>query len=102
MVSRPPTFCPDCGTRLESTTFDDRERMRCSTCEAIVWHNPVPCAGVAVVDRSGRSPPSSASSAASPGVGEWTIPGGHVEIGEEPAEAAARELAGDRHRRRYR
>jgi len=94
MVSRPPTFCPDCRTRLESTTFDDRERMRCSTCEAIVWHNPVPCAGVAVVDRSGPEPTVlCVERGVPPGVGEWTIPGGHVEIGEEPAEAAARELA---------
>ncbi|QLG49132.1 NUDIX domain-containing protein [Natrinema halophilum] len=94
MVSRPPTFCPDCGARLETITFDDRERMQCPTCETIVWHNPVPCAGVAVVDSSGPEPAVlCVERGIPPGVGEWTIPGGHIEIGEEPAAAAARELA---------
>ncbi|ELY87426.1 NUDIX domain-containing protein [Natrinema altunense] len=93
MVSRPPTFCPDCGTRLESIRFDGRERMRCPPCDAIVWHNPVPCAGVAVVDRSGPEPAVlCVERGVPPGVGEWTIPGGHMEIGEEPPAAAAREL----------
>ncbi|WP_254761787.1 NUDIX domain-containing protein [Natrinema marinum] len=93
MVSRPPTFCPDCGTHLEQTTIDDRERMRCPDCRAVVWHNPVPCAGVAVVDRSGREPAVlCVERGVPPGVGEWTIPGGHIETGEEPPEAAAREL----------
>ncbi|MDF9744430.1 NUDIX hydrolase [Natrinema salsiterrestre] len=93
MVSRPPTFCPDCATRLETVTFDERERRRCPNCETVVWHNPVPCAGVAVVDRSGRDPAVlCVERGVPPGVGEWTIPGGHMEIGEEPATAAAREL----------
>lgn len=93
MVSRPPTFCPDCGTRLESFTFENRERKRCPACERIAWHNPVPCAGVAVVDRSGtESAVLCVERGVPPGVGEWTIPGGHMEIGEEPPEAAAREL----------
>jgi len=30
--------------------------------------------------------------AAEPGVGDWTIPGGHLERDESPAEGAAREL----------
>ncbi|MGQ3411102.1 NUDIX domain-containing protein [Natrinema sp. LN54] len=93
MVSRPPTFCPDCGTRLESTPIETRERMRCPNCEAIVWHNPVPCAGVAVVDATGPEPAVlCVERGVPPGVGEWTIPGGHMETGEEPATAAAREL----------
>jgi ADP-ribose pyrophosphatase YjhB (NUDIX family) len=91
MVSRPPTFCPDCGTRLESTRADGRDRMRCPDCEAVVWHNPVPCAGVAVVDRSNGAV-LCVERGVPPGVGEWTIPGGHMEVGEEPPAAAAREL----------
>ncbi|MXV61684.1 NUDIX domain-containing protein [Natronorubrum sp. JWXQ-INN-674] len=93
MVSRPAEYCPHCGTSLETITFDARERERCPACEDVIWHNPVPCASVAVVDRSGSEPAVlCVERAVPPGVGEWTIPGGHMEIGEEPAVAAAREL----------
>lgn len=94
MVSRPPTFCPDCGDALETIVFDGRERMRCPDCDRIVWHNPAPCAVVAVVDRTGPDPAVlCVERGVPPGVGEWTLPGGHIEIGEEPETAAARELA---------
>ncbi|SEH16472.1 ADP-ribose pyrophosphatase YjhB, NUDIX family [Natronorubrum sediminis] len=93
MVSRPARFCPRCGGSLETTTFDGRERARCSTCEEIIWHNPVPCASVAVVDRSRPDPAVlCVERDVPPGVGEWTLPGGHMEIGEDPAVAAVREL----------
>ncbi|WP_339102414.1 NUDIX hydrolase [Haloterrigena salinisoli] len=93
MVSRPPTFCPDCGTRLEKTRVDNRDRKRCPACETVVWHNPIPCASVAVVDRSrDDAAVLCVERGVPPGVGEWTLPGGHIEIGEEPAAAAAREL----------
>ncbi|WP_049921954.1 NUDIX domain-containing protein [Halopiger djelfimassiliensis] len=95
MVSRPPDYCPRCGDGLETIAFDGRERKRCPTCEDVVWHNPVPCAGVAVVDRttSGSEPAVlCVERGVPPGVGEWTLPGGHMEVGEEPETAAAREL----------
>ncbi|QFU81587.1 NUDIX domain-containing protein [Natronorubrum aibiense] len=93
MVSRPADYCPRCGTSLETITFDARERRRCPTCEDVVWHNPVPCASVAVVDRLRPEPAVlCVERAVPPGVGEWTLPGGHMEVGEEPAAAAVREL----------
>ena len=92
MVSRPPTFCPQCGDALETTTIEDRERKYCSVCERVVWHNPVPCATVAVVDPD-ESAVLCVERGVPPGVGEWTLPGGHMEIGESPEAAAARELA---------
>lgn len=94
MVSRPADYCPTCGASLESATVDGRERERCPDCEAVVWHNPVPCASVAVVDRSRADPAVlCVERGVPPGVGEWTLPGGHMEVGEEPAAAAVRELA---------
>ncbi|SDR34228.1 NUDIX domain-containing protein [Natronobacterium texcoconense] len=93
MVSRPADYCPHCGTALERITFDGRNRSHCPTCERVVWHNPVPCAGVAVVDRSQPEPAVlCVERAVPPGVGEWTIPGGHLEVGEKPEVGAAREL----------
>ncbi|OIB58435.1 NUDIX domain-containing protein [Natrialba sp. SSL1] len=92
MVSRPPAFCPQCGDALETATIEDRERKYCSVCERVVWHNPVPCATVAVVDPD-ESAVLCVERGVPPGVGEWTLPGGHMEIGESPEAAAARELA---------
>lgn len=93
MVNYPPDFCPYCGTALETIAFDGRDRRHCENCDRIVRHNPVPCAGVAVVDRrNGERRVLCVERAVPPGVGEWTLPGGHVELDEEPAAAAAREL----------
>ncbi|WP_265108881.1 NUDIX domain-containing protein [Halosolutus halophilus] len=94
MVSRPPTFCPHCGDSLETVAVDGRERERCLDCDRVIWHNPVPCAAVAVVDRTEPDPAVlCVERGVPPGVGEWTLPGGHVEIDEAPEAAAARELA---------
>ncbi|RQG89114.1 NUDIX domain-containing protein [Natrarchaeobius halalkaliphilus] len=93
MVSRPPQYCPRCGSPLETITFESRERKRCSPCGAVIWHNPVPCAGVAVVDRSRAEPAVlCVERGVPPGIGEWTLPGGHMEIDENPETTAAREL----------
>ncbi|WP_306053684.1 NUDIX domain-containing protein [Natronococcus wangiae] len=93
MVSRPPRFCPRCGDGLESIRVEERERERCPGCERVIWHNPVPCATVAVVDRTGSEPAVlCVERGVPPGVGEWTLPGGHMEIDEQPETAAAREL----------
>lgn len=52
--------------------------------------DPIPCAGAVVRDGAGRllvvrrrNPPAA---------GAWSLPGGRVEPGEQPAEAAAREV----------
>lgn len=54
-----------------------------------MYRNPIPCAGVAVVDGYEvllvkRGVP--------PDEGKWGVPGGHLEYDETPAEAAVREL----------
>ncbi len=90
MTTFPATYCPDCGTRLEERRVEDRDRRYCPGCERVVWHTPVPGAGVAVVGGEGVL---CGRRAIEPGRGNWAVPGGHVEAGEAPAEAAARELA---------
>ncbi|THE65100.1 NUDIX domain-containing protein [Salinadaptatus halalkaliphilus] len=91
MVSRPAEFCPRCGSALETITLEGRDRTHCPACEEVVWHTPVPCAAVAVVDRA-ASAVLCVERDVPPGVGEWTLPGGHMEVGEAPEAAAAREL----------
>ncbi|WP_435365043.1 NUDIX domain-containing protein [Haloarchaeobius sp. DYHT-AS-18] len=89
MTRSPASFCPDCGTETESTHVDGRDRRFCPACERIVWHNPIPTAGVAVVGDEGVL---LGQRDVDPGIGEWGVPGGHMEADETPEEAAAREL----------
>jgi ADP-ribose pyrophosphatase YjhB (NUDIX family) len=83
-------YCPYCGTALTSRHVDGRDRQYCPKCDRVVWRNPVPTAGVAVVDESGVL---LTRRTVEPGVGQWVVPGGHLEHDESPREAAVRELA---------
>ncbi|WP_440988650.1 NUDIX hydrolase [Haloarchaeobius baliensis] len=89
MTSYPASFCPDCGTGLVDRAVDGRERRFCEACERVVWHNPAPCAGVAVVGAEGVL---LAQRDVAPGRGRWGVPGGHLEADEPAPVAAAREL----------
>lgn len=84
-----PSHCAQCGAPLDDRQFDGRERKWCPDCERPVFRNAVPCAGVAVVDDDEVL---LVQRAADPGAGEWSTPGGHLEVEEEPRVAAAREL----------
>lgn len=95
MVSWPPTHCPHCGGRLESR--EHRGHYRCGDCDEYVFHNPAPNARVVVVDGDAALLVEIAdeSRLADPPYDEpstWMTPGGHVELGEQPAVTAAREL----------
>lgn len=85
----PAEFCPRCGSPLESTRFEGRDRRYCEACDRIVFQQPGVAANVAVVDgedvllvQRGRPPHE----------GSWALPGGAVEHDEPLAVAAAREL----------
>ena len=89
MTVRPATFCPDCGHSLDSRQFEGRERRYCGDCDRLIFQQPVPAAGVAVVDGTDvllvqRTGPPFAET--------WAIPAGIMEHDERPAETAAREL----------
>ena len=89
MTIRPAKFCPDCGSSLGSQQFEGRERRFCGSCDRIVFQQPMPAAGVAVVDETDvllirRMGPPFAET--------WAIPAGVMEYNERPAETAAREL----------
>lgn len=84
-----PSYCPRCGTALDDRYLDGRERKYCGDCEHPVFRNAVPCAGVAVVDGERVL---LVRRTVEPGVGDWSLPGGHLEVEEEPRVAAAREL----------
>ncbi|WP_290810148.1 NUDIX domain-containing protein [Halovivax sp.] len=89
MVAVDADYCPICGAKLGTTTFEGRERRYCPDCDEIVWRNPVPTAGVVVVRDGDRV---LVAERAPSRDGEWTVPGGYVEHDESASDAAAREL----------
>lgn len=89
MTTYPANYCPQCGTELAAREIEGRDRQYCPDCERVVWRNPAPTAGVAVVGDAGVL---LTERAVEPGVGDWAVPGGHLEVEESPREAAVREL----------
>ncbi len=81
-------FCPRCATPLEVAQMFDMRRQRCPACGWV--HYPLPNiastvvifhqGGVVLVQRD-----------IEPDRGIWHLPIGHVEYGEDPADAAIRE-----------
>lgn len=90
MTTDPASFCPRCGTDLTDRHVDGRARRFCAACDRVVWQNPAPGAGVGVVDPDAGV--LLVQRAIEPGVGEWAVPGGYMEIEETPAVGAVREL----------
>ncbi len=84
-----PLYCSACGTRLEAMVEEGHWRGWCPRCEAVRYRNPT--VGVAtiiweddqllLVERNEKTRR-----------GQWCIPCGHVEWGEDVRFAAAREL----------
>lgn len=90
MTTSQADFCPDCGSELAERHVDGRDRRYCERCEHVVWQNPAPGAGVAVVDPDRGVLLTRRD--IEPGIGEWALPGGYLEVEETPQVGAAREL----------
>ena len=84
-----PTYCPRCATALEPRPEHGVERPTCPKCGFIWYRNPVPAAGVLIVDE-GRV--LLVKRKYDPRAGEWCIPAGFMESGETPEQTAVREL----------
>lgn len=82
-------FCPICGERLELCSDGERHQPRCEHCRRFYYRNPVPavCCFIADGDKLLL-----AQRGVEPCLGDWTLPGGFVELGETTEEAIVREM----------
>jgi 8-oxo-dGTP diphosphatase len=83
-------YCPYCGSPLDVVEREGRMRHFCEPEGRYIYENPVPAATGVVVDGKGRL--LLVKRSIEPGSGEWALPGGFVEAGESPSDAAAREV----------
>ncbi|UTF53372.1 NUDIX hydrolase [Natronosalvus rutilus] len=84
-----PTRCPWCGEPLERRNREGARSVHCVACDRTLYRNPVPVACMAVVEDDSVLLIERGSG---PNLGEWALPGGHLEHDEPPHVAAAREL----------
>jgi ADP-ribose pyrophosphatase YjhB (NUDIX family) len=82
-------YCPTCGNKLIVADDGERPRPHCVACNRFFYDNPVPAACCLVANGNGLL---FARRAVEPCIGEWSLPGGFVEVGETTEEAALREL----------
>jgi 8-oxo-dGTP diphosphatase len=81
-------FCPRCAAGLAERTVREHRRLACEECGYVLYLTPAPVTCV-LVSREGRVllvrrkyPPKA---------GQWCLPAGFVEVGEDPAASAVRE-----------
>ncbi|MBN1954336.1 MAG: NUDIX domain-containing protein [Anaerolineae bacterium] len=87
----PHRFCPRCGGELKTLlrAQDAHPRQVCATCGRVHYRNAKPCVGMLAV-REGKLLLTRRS--IQPYRGDWDIPGGFLEAGEQPEAGVVREV----------
>lgn len=78
--------CPRCGEALER----GENKVGCAHCGFVIYASSKPTVGTLCIDEEGRV--LLARRGAEPFLGRWDVPGGFLEEGEHPLEAARREF----------
>jgi len=81
--------CPICGAGLDTRHFEGRDRLVCSSCAFVFYQNPVPAAGVILIEDGQLL---WVQRRDDPRKGLWTLPAGFVEYDENVEECAVREM----------
>ncbi len=87
---REKTNCNYCGEKLTRKLLEDRARLFCEKCNEPIYENPVPATCLVTIDDKKRV--LLVKRNVEPKAGFWCLPGGFIELGENPEEAALREL----------
>ncbi len=83
-------YCPYCGQRLSERFYENRHRLFCNHCNDPIYENPTPATCLVVTDVQERI--LLVQRSVDPKKGMWCLPGGFIELGESPENAALREL----------
>jgi 8-oxo-dGTP diphosphatase len=81
-------FCPTCGERLVTRITDKEKRPHCNACDKTYYRNPTVGVAVILLEETRILMIRRRGSYA----GQWCIPCGHVEWGEDIRAAAGREF----------
>ena len=82
--------CHFCGHKLIRKFYEARMRLFCEACDQPIYENPIPATCLVVRDETDRI--LLVKRAVDPRKGGWCLPGGYVEMDEEPDASALREL----------
>ena len=82
-------YCSTCGVKNNFGYMDGTIRYYCTACKAIHYQNPKPTATL-ICPRNDEI--LLVKRAFDPGKGDWSLPGGFLELGENLEEGAKREL----------
>ena len=83
-------FCHFCGGPLIEKMVEDRSRLYCNSCGLPIYENPIPATAAVVMNGDGEV--LLVKRNVEPKAGEWCLPGGFVELYEDPEDACLREL----------
>lgn len=84
-------YCTECGGKLSYRLIEGRERVVCLNCGKIYYQNPLPVVA-GVVTKKNEKVIGLIKRAIEPGKGKWALPGGFIEIDENPQDALIREV----------
>ncbi|MBW2569088.1 MAG: NUDIX domain-containing protein [Deltaproteobacteria bacterium] len=83
-------FCHFCGKQLVEKKINGNTRLFCEHCKKPIYENPIPASCLIVIDDKEKV--LLVKRNAEPKKGFWCLPGGFMELGETPEQAALREL----------
>ncbi len=85
-------FCPACGSSLKEFFENAHRRLRCDKCGYILYENPIPATALVIPNPANFSEILLVRRAIEPCKGQYSLPGGFLEIDESPEECAIREM----------